>query len=280
MNVDDNPFLDPQPQLKNVFYVSEQISTDNAHIYHKHEHTLEILYIAKGIGRYLIGDREYPIKPGSLLICNANIMHGESPFQRQAIATYCLAFTSVQKAGLPVNMLINPDEPPVIDLSPKDNAVILQLMLALFDFTHRSKPPTLLIKSFAMSALYLVEHIFRVHGASINAAERKKDQLIRQITDYLNTHFAEPLTLARISKDNFISETYLSHLFKTKTGIAPMQYVIYRRLGEAQSLLSETNMPVHEIEEKLGFASSSYFTTIFKRYVGVSPRTYRKYFKK
>ena len=57
-----------------------------------------------------------------------------------------------------------------------------------------------------------------------------------------------------------------------------MQYVIHRRIGQAQSLLAETNIPIKQIEEQLGFGSSCHLTSMFKKYVGISPREYRKYF--
>ena len=59
-----------------------------------------------------------------------------------------------------------------------------------------------------------------------------------------------------------------------------MQYVIHRRIGEAQSMLVETELPIHRIEEQLGFGSSCHLTSMFKKYVGLSPREYRKHYRR
>ena len=103
---------------------------------------------------------------------------------------------------------------------------------------------------------------------------------MRQITEYLDCHYTESLSLDKIARYMHISTSYLSHLFKRETGLSPMQYVIHRRIGEAQSLLMETNLPVHLIEERLGFGSSCHLTSMFKKYVGIAPREYRRHFSK
>ena len=96
--------------------------------------------------------------------------------------------------------------------------------------------------------------------------------------DYLNEHYAENLSLDKISEHFFISKSNLSHYFKRETGLSPIQYIMQRRIGEAQSLLVETSQPIQEIEFRLGFNDSAHFSKMFKKYVGVTPNEYRKHF--
>ena len=127
----------------------------------------------------------------------------------------------------------------------------------------------------------MVEQALDLHGRhERNQIEQKNETLIRQITEYLDHHYTESLSLAEIAKHMHISTSYLSHVFKRETGLSPIQYVVHRRIGEAQSLLMETNLPVHVIEERLGFGSSCHLTSMFKKYVGIAPREYRKHFSK
>lgn len=107
----------------------------------------------------------------------------------------------------------------------------------------------------------------------------KREELIRRITDYIDQNYTQPLTLKEISEMFYISPSGLSHMFKKETGISPMQYVIHRRIGEAQTLLIDTHIPIHEIEEHLGFGSSCHFSAMFKKYIGISPKEYRSHFK-
>ena len=111
-----------------------------------------------------------------------------------------------------------------------------------------------------------------------NPSRQKREQLVYRILDYLNENFAEPLTLQKISAKFFISTSNLSHYFKRETGLSPMQYILQRRIGEAQSLLVETTLPIRDIEERLGFSDSAHFSKMFKKYVGVTPGEYRRHF--
>ena len=58
-----------------------------------------------------------------------------------------------------------------------------------------------------------------------------------------------------------------------------MQYITLRRVGEAQSLLAETDLPIAMVGERLGFDSNSHLNQVFKRYVGMSPTEYRQRFR-
>ena len=57
-----------------------------------------------------------------------------------------------------------------------------------------------------------------------------------------------------------------------------MQYMMQRRIGEAQSLFVETSIPIQDIEYQLGLNDNAHFSKMFKQYVGVTPKEYRKHF--
>ena len=59
----------------------------------------------------------------------------------------------------------------------------------------------------------------------------------------------------------------------------PMQYVMKRRIGEAQGFLMNTSIPIAEIADTLGFSSICHFNTMFKKYTGTPPGKFRQSFK-
>ena len=107
---------------------------------------------------------------------------------------------------------------------------------------------------------------------NLTPTKQKRERLTYRIMDYINEHYAEPLTLKKIS------EVHLSHCFKKDAGLSPMQYMMQRRIGEAQSKLIETSQPIQDIGEELGFASSAHFSKMVKKYVGITPKEYRNHF--
>ena len=90
----------------------------------------------------------------------------------------------------------------------------------------------------------------------------------------------EDLTLEQLSKLFYISPYHLSHMFKSKTGYSLKQYILRRRIGEAQTLLTDTNQNIHSIATAIGFNDSLYFSRIFAKYIGLSPSQYRNTRKK
>ena len=153
-------------------------------------------------------------------------------------------------------------------------------MVNLYLLYNQKKDNNLLLcRHLTVSLFLLVYKLVTEHNEqSKSVIEQKNEDMVRKLTNYLDENYTENITLEKISKIMHISISHISHLFKRETGLSPMQYVIHHRIGQAQSLLAETNIPIKHIEEQLGFGSSCHLTSMFKKYVGISPREYRKYF--
>ena len=97
----------------------------------------------------------------------------------------------------------------------------------------------------------------------------------RRIKEYIDKHYMEPITLQSMGEALHISSYYLSHVFKQMSGYSPVQYLLRRRIGEAQTLLITTELSVTRIAEMVGYDSSSYFNLQFTKNVGMPPNKYR-----
>ena len=105
------------------------------------------------------------------------------------------------------------------------------------------------------------------------------DADVKKISDYLDVHYRQKLTLEDISKAVNMKPSYISHIFKQKTGISPIQYTLQRKFGEAQGLLMDTDLSVNEISDLFGFSNTAHFNAMFKKHVGIPPGQYRKSLK-
>ena len=79
----------------------------------------------------------------------------------------------------------------------------------------------------------------------------------------------EPTTLEQMGKALNMSPYYLSHVFKEMSGYSPGQYLLRRRVGEAQTLLITTDYPITKIAEMVGYETQSYFNLQFTKNVGM-----------
>lgn len=102
---------------------------------------------------------------------------------------------------------------------------------------------------------------------------------IEQIKQYVHIHYAEDLSLERLSEHFGISASHISNLFHTVTGTKLISYITNIRLEEAKKLLRNTDDCIYHIALQVGFSDAGYFNRIFKKEVGISPKTYRNFTK-
>lgn len=130
------------------------------------------------------------------------------------------------------------------------------------------------------SAEELFNYLIRVITISYDEAARQKRQNetrpIRLAKQYIEEHFAEPLTLEQISAVSELSPSYLSTVFKKDTGMTFLEYLTKVRMDMAKQLLKNTSFTVADICEKVGYSDVRYFTKSFKKYSGLKPNEYRK----
>ena len=102
---------------------------------------------------------------------------------------------------------------------------------------------------------------------------------ISQITDYIHAQASNPNLNATMICDCFrISPSYLSHMFKRRTGIKLVDYIHKARISQAKQLLETTTATIAEISRQVSYTSSASFSTTFKRYEAITPREYRDRF--
>lgn len=111
-------------------------------------------------------------------------------------------------------------------------------------------------------------------------SEVKVCNTLKPAIEYIYKHKSENITAEKMANICHISTTYFSKLFVKETGEKFSSYVSKLRVEWAKSILEETEMPINEISDELGFSDAGYFIKIFKKYEGVTPSLYRKYCNK
>ncbi|MFB8374415.1 bifunctional transcriptional activator/DNA repair enzyme AdaA [Paenibacillus taichungensis] len=107
--------------------------------------------------------------------------------------------------------------------------------------------------------------------------ERVPDQeWITVVTDYIEHHFAEPLTLDILANVSHGSPYHLHRVFKRITGLTPVEYIQEKRVTEARKLLGSTELTVTDIGRQVGIANPAYFITVFRKHTGSTPANYRE----
>lgn len=107
--------------------------------------------------------------------------------------------------------------------------------------------------------------------------ESEADTLIKKSLELIEEKYGDPdFKLSSIADSLFVNYSYLSHLFKTKTGRTLFSYLLDTRMEHASALLLETGLPIAEIARKTGYALTKNFHEAFRKYYGESPKNYRR----
>jgi AraC-like DNA-binding protein len=101
-------------------------------------------------------------------------------------------------------------------------------------------------------------------------------ELVAAAQDYLKNHMAEPIQMTDLIKHIGLGPSRLFHLFKLATGLTPNDYLQRLRVEKAKELLASPERTITEVAMETGFSSAQYFSGVFRKYAGRTPREYRQ----
>ena len=127
------------------------------------------------------------------------------------------------------------------------------------------------IKSVSSIATLLVKYILLE-----NMLKPKLDENIQKVINYIEENLNSDLSVKSISKNVNISKSVLYKKFHSHFSCTPAYFINIKRVEKSTEYLLKTDMSIEEISQKLGFASASYYSRIFKKIKGVSPLKFKK----
>ena len=256
-----------------LFSVSRTDAEASAHprVMHAHDDLVEIVLVRGGESRYFVGGMPYDARRGDLFIYNSRVVHDEPSGPDRPVASFSLALGGLSVPGLRENALIPDDASPVCPLTEAQTVRLERLYDVLYSELTAGNDDG--AHHLLMALLTLVQQFL---AAAAQDGSRGENVFAQRIKDYIDRHFAEDFSLQCMADALHVSPYYLAHVCKDVTGYSPLQYVLRRRIGEAQTLLITTELPVTRIAAQVGYDNPSHFNAQFSKAVGMSPRTFRK----
>ncbi|MDF2654143.1 MAG: transcriptional regulator [Bacillota bacterium] len=265
-----------------LLYVSKIESEDSIYprTLHAHDNCAEIILICSGSGYYSIDGKRYLVQEGDLVFLNSGVLHDEMSDSNTLVASYCCAIGDLAMEGLPVNVLVPADAFPVVPCGDRFET-IRKLFELLFELLLTAKTGADETCHFLMMSLLTQVQILLEFPVSCEVAQSEYREeglgvLGFRIKGYIDEHYHEDIGLQSIAEELNISPYYLAHVFKEGSGYSPVNYILRRRIGEAQTLLINTDDNVTQISSLVGYDNPSHFNFIFTKHVGMSPLKYRK----
>jgi len=124
-------------------------------------------------------------------------------------------------------------------------------------------------------AMHLVQH----YGTGRPCAEvgaRLSNHALRRATEFMLSNLAVSISLEDVARAAGLSRFHFAHMFKNTTGMGPHRYLTLARVERAKELLRGTEMELSALAQFLGFSDQSHMSSVFKRFTGSTPKTYRQ----
>jgi len=145
-----------------------------------------------------------------------------------------------------------------------DNVVFFKLLQDMHDVDHLTEA----IVAHVGNYVSVTEHVGKNINYTINAAK-----------EYIRQNCKREVPLREVAERVYLSPSYFSRIFKQKTGERYIDFFNRVRIEESLVYLKDLKIDLSQIAAISGFSDQSYYTKVFKKFMGVSPNTYRKNYK-
>lgn len=246
---------------------------------------LEFFLVEKGNPSYFVNGSDIDLKEGECLFVNSKLPHYGYSKDGEDSTYLVLVFHPSLLSACPevsetfINPLKENSDLPFL-LLPKDKTVRLyDEMKKMFEELQKKDTGYQLMVLSHLYAFWAEFLSLKGQEKNIQAAPSTKTHLLQKMLTYIYTHYSEKITLDDIASSASLSSGYVNHLFKDLLHLSPMSYLLACRIEKSEELLRDYSQDITQISEAVGFESPSYFTEMFKRQKGYSPREYRRMLK-
>jgi len=98
---------------------------------------------------------------------------------------------------------------------------------------------------------------------------------LKRVIEHVDANLSSKVSLLDLAAVAGLSRMHFACQFRAATGLRPHEFLLQRRISRSKELMKGTSMTIAEIALAVGFLTQAHFTTVFKRFVGYTPRQWR-----
>jgi AraC-type DNA-binding domain-containing proteins len=259
-----------------------QLNTDAPTVMlHWHEEA-ELTLITEGDCIYQIDLADYEVKAGDLIFVPPLLLHSISKNKSETVSSETYVFhmnflggnstdicstrylIPMMNQEFSVPCLITPEHPAYVSLRKIFNQITSLYNEAVTGYE-------LALKSLFLQAVFLLLQ-YRRENAS--ADTRVFSDKLKQVLDYIELHYAEPITVSELAKLCYFSDYHFMRFFKKHMSMTCVEYINNLRLEKSVELFEKGNSSILEVSLSVGFHNLSYFHRAFKKKYHMTPHAF------
>ncbi len=260
------------PKLNHVQCNMVNIIYRNSHVHRE----LELGLVLDGEGEALVHRKSFALRKGSLFFYNSNEPHeivassqaGVKIAYLQIANNFCQEYLHLfRDLELSENDLSS-------FLTPARSRELTGLLLQTIE-DYRTQDVLHCMSSICLLYGRLLAYVPHSQlDESICLARNKKMARLRRITEYVDSNYADKLSLTQLAASENVTPTYLSHFIRDNLHMTFQEYVSGVRFEKALKLMNQGNMRLTDISIASGFSDLKYLNRMFERRFGYSPKEY------
>ncbi|WP_312692800.1 AraC family transcriptional regulator [Caproiciproducens sp.] len=256
------------PLVKTLFLTDVGFFPEAKNHYRERKEGIEefiLIYCTDGKGVIELANKKYELHGGEVFCIPAYAGHRYYADQNEPWSILWVHFKGENAQYFPLT------EKRIVQLeTPKSNDRLQSLFSLLISVLERNYTLGNFIYTSQLLSVILSEIYLREKASDID----KQNQYLTKAIRYMYNNMDVELTLDDIADYMKLSKSYLNSIFKTFVQRSPVDFYIHLKMQQACKYFKMTNMFVYEVSKKLGYQDPYYFSRIFKKVIGVSPREY------
>ena len=253
------------------------LDNPNNHVLHINNY-IEIYIYISGNHNYIVEDSVYELKRGDIVIINPLEVHkalplSKGPYERFYFLLDCHTFDAMYTDPLAAFLQKPIGTGNLVSFSEKKREEILSILYAISDCFRDGRDDQLRAFTFFMRLLDEIHRQLVGEGA-VSGIPTRTPTLLEKILSYIAKNTATIQSITEISSALGMTPQYLSSYFSKHIGTPLKTYIQAKKIALAKDLLDK-GADVTEACYECGFNDCSYFIRVFKKYVGMTPLTYK-----
>ncbi len=231
------------------------------------------IYCTEGAGWFRLNGTEYRVGKNQYFILPAGIPHTYGADEQDAWTIYWIHFKGKLAGKLAEGLTLPVEIKPHVSSRISDRIELFEEIFRTLEMGY-SRENLLYACSVFYHFLGTVRYVQQYRNAA--GADSGQTDLVTAAIHFMRENIEKKLTLAEIAKHIGYSPSHFSILFNRRTGYSPVNYFNRLKIQQACQLLDFTDMKINQICYKIGIEDSYYFSRLFSKVMGMSPKKYKR----